>query len=66
MVFLKIFVGVALVLVAGLEHNKELDTKAAKLQQAVENGKVPLVKRESLAQLSNIERYTVYRGKVLG
>jgi hypothetical protein len=66
MVFFKIFVGVALVLVAGLEHNKELDTKAAKLQQAVENGKVPLVKRESLAQLSNIERYTVYRGKVLG
>ena len=67
MVLFKIFIGVALVLVSGLEHNKELDAKAAKLQQAVDSGKQPLmIKRESLAQLSNIERYTVYRGKVLG
>ena len=67
MVLLKIFIGVALVLVAGHEHNKELDAKAAKLQKAAETGsKLLLVKRESLAQLSNIERYTVYRGKVLG
>lgn len=66
MVLFKIFIGIALVVVSGFEHNRELSAKAVKLQQLADNGKVPLVKRESLAQLSNIERYTVYRGKVLG
>jgi len=66
MVLFKIFIGIALIVVSGFEHNKELSEKAAKLQQLVDGGKAPLIKRESLAQLSNIERYTVYRGKVLG
>ena len=66
MVLFKIFIGIALIVVSGFEHNKELSQKAAKLQQLVDGGKAPLIKRESLAQLSNIERYTVYRGKVLG
>jgi Eukaryotic membrane protein family len=66
MVLFKVFIGIALIVVSGFEHNKELAAKAAKLQQLADGGKVPLIKRESLAQLSNIERYTVYRGKVLG
>ena len=54
----KIIIGITLVFYSGFEHNKELDARAAKLLEHAEGGKPPMVKRESLAQLSNIERYT--------
>ena len=66
LVVFKIVIGISLVFISGLEHNKELDAKAAKLQERTEAGKPQLFKRESLAQLSNIERYTVYKGRVVG
>jgi hypothetical protein len=53
----KTALGVGLVLYAGVEHNKELDarTATAAMQRA-----------GSVTQLLNIERYTAYKGRVVG
>lgn len=53
----KTALGVGLVLYAGTEHNKELDARTA--TAAVQ-------RTGSVTQLLNIERYTAYKGRVVG
>lgn len=52
----KTLLGVGLVLYAGTEHNKELDARTA--SAVARNG--------SVTQLLNIERFTAYKGRVVG
>jgi hypothetical protein len=53
----KTLLGVGLVLYAGFEHNKELDARTAS---------AALQRNGSVTQLLNIERYTAYKGRVVG
>lgn len=49
----------------GVIHNKELRLKAAE-ELANANGSNRFERKMSMNQLSNIERYTVYKGRVVG
>lgn len=51
--------------ILGLIHNKELALKAAE-ESANSNGSSRFERKISMNQLSNIERYTVWKGRVVG
>jgi hypothetical protein len=51
--------------IPGLIHNKELALKMAE-ESANANGSSRFERKISMNQLSNIERYTVYKGRVVG
>ena len=53
------------ILMVGLIHNKELALKAAE-ESANSNGSSRFERKISMNQLSNIERYTVWKGRVVG
>jgi hypothetical protein len=54
-----------LCVISGLIHNKELALKMAE-ESANANGSSRFERKISMNQLSNIERYTVYKGRVVG
>jgi hypothetical protein len=63
----KVAIGVGLIFYSGAIHNKELRTKEDEERRLEEKtGKPRLERRASINQLSNIERYTVYKGRVVG
>ena len=57
-------VGVTLIFLSGWIHNQDLKSKFINFQN------ISIAKRteqrELMLQLSNIERYTLYKGRVLG
>jgi hypothetical protein len=59
----KIIVGVGLVFYAGVWHNQELDARAAEEGTGASRR---FERQVSMNQLSNIERYTVYKGRIVG
>jgi hypothetical protein len=64
--------GVGLIFFAGHVHNTELHlhskaiAERERLAAIEENPKPRAERRRSINQLSNIERYTVYKGRVVG
>ena len=63
----KVAIGVGLIFYSGSIHNKELRKKEDDERRLEEKtGKPRLERRASINQLSNIERYTVYKGRVVG
>jgi hypothetical protein len=72
LVLCKVVVGVGLIFFAGHVHNTELHlhskaiAERERLAAIEENPKPRAERRKSINQLSNIERYTVYKGRVVG
>jgi len=59
----KIAIGIGLVFYSGIIHNRDLVAAREKDKGAA--GK-RWERQQSISQLSNIERYTVYKGRVVG
>ena len=59
LIICKTLLGIGLVIYAGSEHNKELDARNVSVQRTMD-------RTGSVTQLLNIERYTAYKGRVVG
>lgn len=57
-------VGVALIFLSGMIHNQDLKRKYINFKNISAAKRTE--QRELMDQLSNIERYTLYKGRVLG
>jgi hypothetical protein len=62
----KIAVGVSLVFYAGHWHNQELDSQEDDENRPKASKNKEFERHASVSQLTNIERYTVYKGRVVG
>lgn len=60
----KVCLGVSLIHVSGWLHNRELQDDAANVEK-VSSAQLK-EHRELMEQLSNIQRYTLYRGRIVG
>jgi hypothetical protein len=57
-------ISVGVIFYSGYIHNNELTRK--KSNPSMETAALKQEKKELIEQLSNIDRYTVYRGKIIG
>ena len=61
---MKMIIGVTLIFLSGIMHNYDLKNKYNDFQNV--SAAKRSEQRELMNQLSNIERYTLYKGRVLG
>lgn len=66
LVTVKTAVGIGLVFYAGHIHNQELAARKQAKASSRATGRSSFERQQSMNQLTNIERYTAYKGRIVG